>query len=363
MLTVLVALAVPDRGHAAGAADLPFTVAKYPIQAVAQNAVAAKERAMADGQQAAFRSLLKRLVPVTQQARINTLKDVKVTNLVTGVAVRSEQNSSTEYIATLDFSFDPAAVRQILQTRGLPFVDEQAPELTIVPVYLPPAGNPPANYSAAALARTWTDVWKGLDLDHALAPAKLVALPGNVTAEAVRQVATQPDGVVRLLAGPVKSDFVVVAVLEPDLTKGKLNITMTGQDAVGLFTISRGWRLDPDDVSYTAELGAVVATGILDGRWKAVRRGSQSASGSGYGGGEVVQLTIEYRNAAEWQDIRQRIMTLPGVSGFDTSGFSTRSATATVRFPGGGQAFSDALVTQGLAAYANGGSWLVRSAY
>ncbi len=45
--------------------DAVFTVANYPVEARADNAVAAKDRALADGQQAAFRSLLKRLVPVT----------------------------------------------------------------------------------------------------------------------------------------------------------------------------------------------------------------------------------------------------------------------------------------------------------
>ena len=45
--------------------DNVYTVGNYPVDARAANAVAAKERALADGQQAAFRSLLKRLVPVT----------------------------------------------------------------------------------------------------------------------------------------------------------------------------------------------------------------------------------------------------------------------------------------------------------
>ena len=50
---------------AAQASDNVYTVANYPIEAQAENAVAAKEKALADGQQAAFRSLLKRLIPVT----------------------------------------------------------------------------------------------------------------------------------------------------------------------------------------------------------------------------------------------------------------------------------------------------------
>src|SRR5688572_4862645 len=89
----------------AAAAEAVFTVANYPVEARADNAAAAKDRALADGQQAALRSLLKRLVQVTAYARIKRLRDVKAGDLVDGFKVRSERNSSTDYIASLDFTF------------------------------------------------------------------------------------------------------------------------------------------------------------------------------------------------------------------------------------------------------------------
>jgi hypothetical protein len=42
-----------------------FIVANYPVQAKAEDAATAKQLALSDGQQAAFRALMKRLVPVT----------------------------------------------------------------------------------------------------------------------------------------------------------------------------------------------------------------------------------------------------------------------------------------------------------
>lgn len=108
-------------------ADAAYTVANYPVEATAANAVAAKEQAMADGQQAAFRSLLKRLVPVTAYKRLSTVADLKAGDLVSGVSVRSERNSATDYIASLDFSFQADAVRSALSRQGIPYVDQQAP--------------------------------------------------------------------------------------------------------------------------------------------------------------------------------------------------------------------------------------------
>ena len=119
----------------AAAAETVFTVGNYPVEARADNAAAAKDRALADGQQAAFRSLLKRLVPVTAYARIKRLAGVKAGDLVDGFKVRSERNSSTDYIASLDFTFQSKGVRDLLRREGIPFTDEQAAALTVVPVW------------------------------------------------------------------------------------------------------------------------------------------------------------------------------------------------------------------------------------
>ena len=165
----------PAGAHtAAAAADTVFTVGNYPVEARAENAVTAKNRALADGQQAAFRSLLKRLVPVTAYQRLRQLRQVQAGDLVEGVRVRSERNSSTDYIASLDFSFQSKAVRDLLRREGIPFMDEQAPTLTLVPLWRSPASAAPKEEAA------WTNVWKGLDLEHALTPVKLQALKKEI---------------------------------------------------------------------------------------------------------------------------------------------------------------------------------------
>ena len=127
LLAVALTLAAGAADRRAAAARAVFTVGNYPVEARADNAVAAKDRALADGQQAAFRSLLKRLVPVTAYARIKRLSGVKAGDLVDGFKVRSERNSSTDYIASLDFTFQSKGVRDLLRREGIPFTDEQAP--------------------------------------------------------------------------------------------------------------------------------------------------------------------------------------------------------------------------------------------
>ena len=125
--SLAVALGLGLAGHPAAAEDTKvFVIGNYPVEARAADAVKAKEHAIADGQQAAFRSLLKRIVPVTSYNRLKQIRATPAGPLIEGFSVRSERNSATQYIASYDFSFQPAAVQQLLDSDGFELVRQQA---------------------------------------------------------------------------------------------------------------------------------------------------------------------------------------------------------------------------------------------
>src|SRR5262245_15606935 len=100
----LLALALA-RGTPAAAAESVFTVGNYPVEARADNAVAAKDRALSEGQEAALRSLLRRLTPVTAFPRLRQLSQLRAGDLLEGVKVRAARKSGTHYIADRQCSF------------------------------------------------------------------------------------------------------------------------------------------------------------------------------------------------------------------------------------------------------------------
>jgi hypothetical protein len=333
------------------AADEVFTVANYPVEARADNAVAAKEKALSEGQQAAFRSLLKRLVAVTAYARIKQLAGVQAGDLVEGVKVRSERNSSTDYIANLDFSFQAKGVRDLLRREGIPFTDEQAPPLTVVPIWR--AGAPSPRGEAA-----WSNVWSSLDLEHALTPIKLQALKKEFAPAAVDALAGGDTGALRALVAAYGSEYVLVAVAEQDVAAKRLNVTLTGRDAAGAFTLKRAYRLDASDLGYANELAAVVSLGILEGRWKAIKSRGGAASASS--GDTDLLITVEFRGMGEWQEISRRLGSTPGVEELEVAGLSARSARVTLRYAEGAQRLAEVLAGQGLNLRNAGGNWVLR---
>lgn len=363
LLAALALGGAPCAGTAAPAEDAVFTVGNYPVEARADNAVAAKSKALADGQQAAFRSLLKRLVPVTSYQRLRRLPPIKAADLIDGVSVRSERNSTTDYIANLDFSFQAGAVRDLLQREGIPFLDQQAPTLTLVPLWRTAGPASPRDELA------WTNVWKGLDLDHALTPAKLEALKKGVAPEAVSALAEGDGAAIRALVAAYGSEHVVLAVAEQDVAARKLNVTLTGRDAVGAFVLRRAYRVDAADPGYASELAAVVSLGIIEGRWKSIKSPPSTFASSSGGdlrtaarspaGDTQLLIAVEFRGMSEWQDISRKLAATPGVEDLDVAGLSARGARVTLRYSEGAERLADALAEQGLVLRNAGGNWVL----
>jgi hypothetical protein len=333
-----------------------FTVGNYPVEARAQDAVTAKERAIAEGQQAAFRSLLKRLTPVTSYKALAALKSVPAANLISGISVRSERNSTTSYTATLDFSFDSRQVRDLLRQRGIPYLDEQARETAVVLLVQPLGAATAGSLTAAA----WREAWNGLDLGNGLTPVVLHDRPAALTPEMVKAAASNPEAPLRAIAVLAKSGQALLAIAEPDLAARRLHVTLSGVDGVGSFVLKRTWRMDPADPAYAAELAAVVALRTLEGRWKA-SRGRAAAPLAGVGPMEMVQIYVEFRDQQDWIRMRRQLEDMPGVADFTVGGLSGRAANVALRYPGGGAALSGALETVGIGLRGSAGAWVARS--
>jgi hypothetical protein len=350
---VALTLALIVAAGVAAASDKVYTVANYPVEASAENAVAAKKKALADGQQAAFRSLLKRLMPVTAYSKAKLFASVQAADLIDSFRVRSERNSSTEYIATYDFTFRAKAIRDMLRGQGIPFTDEQAPVTVVIPVW---QGGTPKDQAG------WTASWKGLDLEYSLAPVKLETLPKDAAPDLVAAVVGGDIGARRTLGVPYKTDRLLVALATSDAATGRLAVTLAGADAVGPFVLARQYRVDPADPSYTRELAAVVSLRIVEGRWKAVHThgaGVDTVGEIGGSGATDLLIAVEFRGMSEWQEISRKLSATPGVEELDVAGLSARGARVTLRYADGVDALAAELARKGMDLRNNGGTWVL----
>lgn len=366
LAAALLGLFAAATAHAASNDDRVFVVGNYPVDATAENAVAAKSRAISEGQQRAFRSLLKRLIPVTDYKQLDALKGIDARQYVTSVGVRSEERSSTRYIASLDFGFSPDAVRNLLRDRSVPFLERQAPETTVVLVYEAPNGGStprgpiPRGMGQAEGSRLWTSVWRDLDLKNALAPIKVAQRLPQIQGDAIATLAKGDMTALGIFAQEYATPRVVMVLAAPDPANKRIRFVLSGQDATGAFHLDRSYRIFDGDMAYTLELAAVVAQGILESRWKAINVRTVAGGSAAAGGLEPVQIWVTYQGFPQWQSMRQILEETPGVADLTVGGQSARGASVGLRFPGGGAGLAAALAPRGLTLEQQNGTWVLR---
>lgn len=351
----LTAVAVLAAASTASAAGDPFTVGAFPVEAKAANAVTAKKAAIAEGQRAALRSLFKRLVPVTSYSRLRQAPAINAAEYVSGIAVRGEQNSSTEYYASLDFRFSPEAVRNYLNEHGVPYVDRQAPPLTLVPVATSVDGVP-----VRAPTRDWLQVWRSLDLANSVAPVTVAAPRPSLQLETLHALADGDAAKgLRVVAGEYGVQRIVVAQAAIDSGEQKIRVRVSGRDGVGAINWETGYRIFDGDTAYAMELAAVVTLGVLEGRWKAVN-GQSSRMAAFPMPAAALRLDILFSGADEWYRTQSEISALPGVAEFRVEALAGRSASVSLKYPGGGSDFARAVARKGYALIDAGDRWVLQ---
>jgi hypothetical protein len=205
----------------------------------------------------------------------------------------------------------------------------------------------------------WTNAWRSLDLEHALTPVRLQGLKKEIAPAAVDALANGDGTAIRSLVAAYGSEHVLIAVAEPDAATRRLNVTLSGRDAVGAFTLKRAYRIDAADAGYASELAAVISLGILEGRWKAVRlRGG--GSGAAGAGSTDLMIAVEFRGMSEWQDISRKLAATPGVEELEVAGLSARSARVTLRYAQSAENLASALAEKGLSLRQADGNWVLR---
>ncbi|MBM3571825.1 MAG: DUF2066 domain-containing protein, partial [Alphaproteobacteria bacterium] len=118
-----------------GATEALFSVRDIPVDATAQAAAQARERALAVGQRQAFERLVARLTQPDDGARLGAIDDDAIQALVLGIELSDERTSPVRYLAKLTVRFQPGAIRQRLAAAGIPMVETLSAPLLVLPVY------------------------------------------------------------------------------------------------------------------------------------------------------------------------------------------------------------------------------------
>jgi Uncharacterized protein conserved in bacteria (DUF2066) len=353
------------------AADSLYDVAKVSVDTTAKDAVAARNTGMAQAEMRAMNILLERLVSQSVREQLPAFSHEEIEDLVSGVAVRKEQTSTTRYIATLDVRFNEYAVKQFLADNAIPFSEERAPSISILPLML--AGDSVTSEGNVG----WRQAWEGLDLSHSVTPGTILrprpdlaaatveaALSGDADALAAMQSAYGYGGLV-LAVGELKGD--------------SLTTQLVGEDGAGAINVSLSEAVG-GNAKLAAEKAAAASLATLETRWKMTRSGGEVPGvpaeatyeeGPPPGAEETqgapaevprnVVALVEFTGLRDWQQIRSRLTQIAGLQALEVNSLSARGASVTFDFAGSLDRLQAALGQNGFALEDRNGMFVVRS--
>ncbi len=278
-----------------------YTV-KHTVSATAADAVKAKAAAMARGRKEAARIVFKRVVPLGSYRRIPELDTAQIENMIEGVTVRAEQNSTTTYIATLSFGFDRSAVREALQANGLSIIDSQAPVVRIMPIIVTDGA---VKFESR---EGWGSAWGLQDLTGSLAPLAVVKPDASLDPDKLKAILSGDRAAFDALKKQAGTDKIILAVASQIEGGKRFGTRLYGADAAGPIDLSRTDRVFGGDVREAAKRAALIAQRVIESRWK-IQQGGDSPetmpwaeNGAGAGAGYDGQASgadggQEYANA------------------------------------------------------------------
>jgi hypothetical protein len=351
------------------AADSLYNVAKVSVDTTAKNAVAARTNGMAQAERQALKIVLGRLVPLGALEQLPEFTKEEVEQLVTGVAVRKEQTSTTRYIAILDVNFNQYAVKQLLASYGIPYSEERGPSISVLPLML--AGD---SVTGEGKER-WRQAWEDLDISHSVTPATILRPRADLDAGTVKAMLAGDAEAFAAMQSAYGYGGLVVAVGE---VKGDAFTTqLVGEDGVGAINFSQSEAIG-GDAKAAAQKAATAALAILENRWKVMRSGGPPPTDAAYeenppapgleeqpaGPTEVprnVAALVEFSGLRDWQQIRTRLTQIAGLQGLEVNALSARGASVTFDFAGSLDRLQAALGQNGFALDERDGAFVLRS--
>ena len=120
---------------ATGANANLYTITGVSVAAEQENALQARDIALADGQLDAFNLLLARIAGEEALVQIPTQNPDSVTQFVQDVSIEDEKLTSTRYAGHITVRFNQDKIIDFLKTHNLSYLGTEPPSLLVIPIY------------------------------------------------------------------------------------------------------------------------------------------------------------------------------------------------------------------------------------
>ena len=343
LLLIICVLAAGLAG--AWATEDPYTVSNIPVDASAPSAVEAQTLAINSGRDKAWQALYRKLTKQQDWGHQPVLDPVTLQRMIRSYAVSKERRSTTRFVASMTYVFNPEAVRRVLRQANVAFADVAAKPLLVIPMSPGYAPHTPWTQAFADPHIAKGGVPLALPLGDAVDTSALGALQfGNASWQDIEPAASR-----------VHAKEAWLALAEPG----------TGHITIKLKRLGAGASPSIPDVNVTvppktppaqayASAASAAAAAIIDA-WKA-------HSVVDFGKKTKLFASLHVDSLEDWSEMLKRLGSASNVTNVDVVALDIGEAKVAISYVGSQDQLNDQLAHAGLSlASAGGQMWLSRA--
>jgi hypothetical protein len=288
-----------------------WTVTNIPVDATGPSPSAAKDTALAQGRQKAWAEVFKRITPSSEWTSQPVISDTDLEPMIKSFDISGEKHSSTRYLATVTYVFNPAGVRAALRKTGTAFSESTAKPVLVVPL----------NGTAWAPDSAWGKAWAAQARRGRLVP---VAVPvGDV--QDMGALATISSAADWTIVKPLADRYGASSVMVASAGKGTggLQINMTLIKADGRSQRSGSYAPQPaeDELALATRAAGTIADSLQE-EWK-------KTTSVDYGQTSSLTVSVPFSGLSEWVGVKHsldsiRMIQLVGVDELSMTGAKLR---------------------------------------
>ncbi len=316
-----------------------YLVSGISVDVTAATAAAAREQALDDGQARALILMTRRLTRATDWPRLPSTRPEDAERFVLDFEIEDERSSDVRYLATIKVRFRPDAVRDLLRSSGIPFVETASLPVVVVPVLR--RGGEDLLWEED---NQWRDAWSGLPGAAGLVP--LLAPFGDISdiqsvsaTDAQRGDRTSLDRLARNYGA--QDSLVAVATLSggdrPNVDVSLTRVGATRQSPIN-FTVRAA---SGQGVGSLLREAATTAAARMQDAWIA-------ANAPQFGREQRMMVEVQYDGLAGWVAVNERLGRVAAVTRSQVRMLSRRTAQIEISFAGNFDQLSTAIAQVGL---------------
>jgi hypothetical protein len=335
-----------------------FAIQGVEVDVTAADADTAKNKALVDVQVKAFRVLAERLGNQSIVDAVTKYEEKRVLPYLKSLSIEEESTSPGRYKGKLTVRFLPNRIRALYADFGVTVAGEQGPSFLVLPIWKGPEGN------ILWEDNPWRQAWINLRAEQSLVPV-IVPL-GDFDDNAMISVSdVLSDDQLKIEAIRRRYDVkkVIIAFAEP-AENGAVRAYMSGDSPLGKLSFDKIYDGEAGRVEESAALAAQRFHGVMvekfkSGQAKVVAQATEQKRQNEASARKSISVKVPFGGPSEWNGLRSRILSTPGVTGLDVASLGADGAVVSLSFVGNPEDMQSSMQASGLNLSRAGGGWLI----